>query len=332
MRFNILPKAIALALTMGSIGAANADVWRMAHKMPSESIEGQMFQAVADRIGETTDGEVTVQVYPSEQLGADDAILEQLQLGTVQIYPEGSPYLQKWIPEIRYTESPFLFEDRAHWVRFMNSDLVNGWMDQIEDDAGIVIMGDQTKFVRGPYRVLLSESVVKDLDDVQGLKLRMSPNELLTSAWRHLGAEVRTLAWTEVYEGIGRGIIESVTSPISLVKPMRFYEVAPHIARTDEFPQGLAFMTNADAWNGLNEETRSDIIEAYNQVAEEFQPRIDEVVNEDLAYMEAKGVTYFELDTSPFIERMSTFYDDLNEKGELPEGFMETVNLTRSAE
>ena len=122
--------AVALVLGSGLWNIAQAETWRMAHKMPAESIEGQMFQAVADRIGETTGGEVSVEVYPSEQLGSDDAILEQLQLGTVQIYPEGSTFLQKWVPDIKYTSAPFLFDDREHWVRFMNSDLVKGWMNQ----------------------------------------------------------------------------------------------------------------------------------------------------------------------------------------------------------
>lgn len=321
--------AVALVLGSGLWNIAQAETWRMAHKMPAESIEGQMFQAVADRIGETTGGEVSVEVYPSEQLGSDDAILEQLQLGTVQIYPEGSTFLQKWVPDIKYTSAPFLFDDREHWVRFMNSDLVKGWMNQIEEEAGIAIMGDQTKMVRGPYRVLVSEPMVEGLEDVQGLKLRMTADDLLAPAWRHLGAEVRTLAWTEVYEGIGRGIVASVTSPVSLVKPMGFYEVAPHIARTDEFPQGLAFMTNADAWNGLEDETREQIISAYDQVAAEFAERIGKAAAADLEEMQAKGATYIELDTAPFTKKMADFYSDLDGKGELPEGFMETVAATR---
>jgi TRAP-type transport system periplasmic protein len=78
----------------------------------------------------------------------------------------------------------------------------------------------------------------------------MHPDELAAAAWRHLGAEVRTLAWTEVYESIGRGIVEAVNSPVALVEPMRFYEVAPHIVRHDEYPQGLAFMTNARCGTG----------------------------------------------------------------------------------
>jgi len=273
LRKSMLATAL-VALGLGT-NFASADVWRMAHKMPAESIEGQIFQAVADRIGTNTGGKITVEVYPSEQLGSDDAILEQLQLGTVAIYPEGSAYLQKWVPELQFTSAPFLFESREHWSRFMASDLVKGWMDKIEAEAGIVVIGDSTKMVRGPYRVMVTKKPVAMLADIEGLKLRMHPDELAAAAWRNLGAEVRTLAWTEVYESIGRGIVEAVNSPVSLVEPMRFYEVAPNVVRHDEYPQGLAFMTNAAKWNALDAETQGQIIAAYDEVAAEFGPKTD---------------------------------------------------------
>jgi len=76
--------AVTATLVIPATGTM-ADTWRMAHKQTAESVEGKMFQAFADRISEKTDGEITVEVYPSEQLGKDDAILEQLQLGTVHL-------------------------------------------------------------------------------------------------------------------------------------------------------------------------------------------------------------------------------------------------------
>lgn len=326
-------KFVTLALGLALVaGGAEADTWRMAHKMPAESIEGQMFQAFADAIEEKTGGEIEVQVYPNEQLGSDDVILEQLQLGTVHIYPEGDNYLQKWLPAMKYVTAPFLFKDRDHWARFMKSDLVQGWLDQIEDVAGIAVIGESSKMVRGPYRVIVSSREIGGLEDVEGLKLRMHPDELAAAAWRHLGAEVRTLAWTEVYESIGRGIVEAVNSPVSLVEPMRFYEVAPYVARHNEFPQGLAYMTNAEVWNGLDEETRAQILEAYDEVAAEFEPKVSAIATESLENMAGEGVTYVELDTAPFVAKMAEFYADLDAKGELPEGFLDAVNATRDAQ
>ncbi|WP_029030803.1 TRAP transporter substrate-binding protein [Salinarimonas rosea] len=323
--------ALVATTALVAAGAAQAETWRMAHKMPADSIEGRIFQAVADRIGEKTDGEITVEVYPNEQLGKDDAILEQLQLGTVHIYPEGSSYLQKWVPEMKFVSAPFLFDDREHWSRFMATDLVEGWHQAIEDEAGITVIGDSTKMVRGPYRVMVSTKPIESLDDVAGLKLRLHPDELAAAAWRHLGAEVRTLAWTEVYESLGRGIVEAVNSPVALVEPMRFYEVAPHITRHDEYPQGLAFMANADAWNGLDEETRGQIIEAYDEVAAEFAAETDRVAEESLARMAEEDVSYSAVDTGPFVARMAELYRQMDAEGALPEGFLEAVDASRAA-
>ncbi|MEM9250413.1 MAG: TRAP transporter substrate-binding protein [Pseudomonadota bacterium] len=309
-----------------------ADTWRMAHKQTAESIEGQMFQAFADKIGETTGGEITVEVYPSEQLGKDDAILEQLQLGTVHLYPEGGSYLRKWVPDITFMSAPFLFEDRAHWSRFMESELVAGWLDQIEAEAGITVLGDQTKMVRGPYRVMVTASPVAGLEDIEGLKLRMHPNELAAEAWRHLGAEVRTLAWTDVYESIGRGIVEAVNSPIALVESMRFQEVAPHIVRHNEYPQGIAFMANAAAWNGLDADMQAQILEAYDAVAAEFAPKTASIADDAIARMKSDGVTYDEINTGPIVAKMAEFYAEKDASGELPEGFIATVRATQAAQ
>ena len=319
--------ATAAAVALGS--AVSADTWRMAHKMPAESIEGQIFQAVADRIQEKTGGEIEFEVFPSEQLGKDAEILEQLQFGTVHMYPEGSTYLSKWVPEIKFVSAPFVFEDRAHWARFMETDLVQGWMAKIEKEAGIVVLGNPSTMVRGPYRVMVSTKPVGSLGDISGMKLRMHPDELAAAAWRHLGAEVRTLAWTEVYESIGRGIVDAVNSPISLVEPMKFFEVAPNITRHDEYPQGLAFMMNAKAWNALSDDSKAVLLESYNEVAGEFAAKMDAIASDSLEKMKATGVTYNDVDTGPFVKRMQEFYAELDAKGELPEGFLAAVEASR---
>lgn len=324
-----LGAAVALAIGLGAATTVHAQTWRMSHKMPPESIEGQLFQMFADEVAERTGGALTVEVFPSEQLGSDDAVLEQIQLGTIHIYPEGIGYLQKWVPEMQFTSAPFLFDDREHWSRFMSSDLVEGWLERVENEAGIVVLGDSTRFVRGPYRVMLSSRPFETLEEMNGIRLRMHPDELAAESWRHLGAEVRTLAWTETYESIGRGIVEAVNSPIALAEPMRFHEVAPHILRHDEFEQGMAFMMSATAWNRLDEEMQGHLLDAYNAVADESARRMGAIADESIARMQAEGATFAQLDTAPFVARMAEMYASMDAAGQLPAGFLDAVNAAR---
>lgn len=327
---NLLAAGVMMAIGAAATVSAHAETWRMAHKMPPDSIEGELFQFFADKVVEKTGGEVEIKVFPNEQLGSDDTVLEQLQIGTVNVYPEGTSYLQKWVPDIKFTSAPFLFDDREHWVRFMQTDLVKGWFKQIEDEAGIALIGSPTAFLRGPYRVMVTDKPWTNLEEMQGTRLRMHPDELAAAAWRHLGAEVRTLAWTEVYESISRGIVDAVNSPIALVEPMKFYEVAPHIIRHDEYPQGMAFMTNAKRWNALSDELRAQVLDAFAEMAEESEKRMIAAANSDLEAMKAKDVAYMEPDTSDFVERMQSFYQEMEEKGELPEGFLDAVRSSRA--
>lgn len=327
---SVLAASVLTAFSAGITIGANAETWRMAHKMPPDSIEGELFQFFADKVDEKTGGEVEIKVFPNEQLGSDDTVLEQLQIGTVNVYPEGTSYLQKWVPDIKFTSAPFLFDDREHWVRFMQSDLVNGWFAQIEDEAGIALIGSPTAFLRGPYRVMVTDKPWTTLEEMQGTRLRMHPDELAAAAWRHLGAEVRTLAWTEVYESISRGIVDAVNSPIALVEPMKFYEVAPNVIRHDEYPQGMAFMTNAKRWNALSDERRAQILEAFAEMAAESEKRMNAAADRDLEAMKAKDVVYTEPDTADFVERMQSFYQEMEEKGELPDGFLDAVRSSRA--
>lgn len=319
------------ALGMVMATAASAETWRMASKMPPDSPEGVVFQYFADKVAEHSQGELEVKVFPNEQLGKTDAVMEQLKLGTVHLYAEGSTYMDKWVEDISWLSAAFLFDDRDHWVRFMNGDMAKAWFDEASEQAGVVMLGDPTAILRGPYRVMVANRDVQSLDDVQGLKLRMHPDKLAHAIWTHLGAEVKTLAWTDVYQSIDKGIVEAVNSPIALVESMRFYEVGPHVVRHDEYYQSIGFMMNKEAYDALSDEQRDALLQAYDEAGAYSVEVMNKAADESIARMQEKGVTFIDIDRAPFIESITTFYQDMAGRGELPEGFLEAVEATRSA-
>jgi TRAP-type transport system periplasmic protein len=320
--------AVLLALTASS---AHAETWRMATKMPVDSPEGQVFQKFADLTEEYTDGKLTIQVFPNEQLGKEDAVLEQLQAGIVNIYAEGFSYMKKWAPELSWTSPAFMFDDYDHWVRFMASDMVKSWFDKAAEVSGVRPLGNPTAVLRGPFRVTVSNKPVNSLADVSGLKLRMHPSKLAIATWSHLGAEVITLPWTEVYQAIQKGIVNAVNSPVALVQSMRFNEVAPYISRNDEYWQSIGFIMNLKAYDALDEDTKAGLLKAYNEAGAYSREVMFEVADKSIKSMTDAGATYVVLDTTPFVEKMKGFYADLEASGEMPEGYMAAVEAARTA-
>ena len=323
--------AVAAALAIGgSTSATAAETWKIATKLPADSLEGRGFQRFADLVGEYTKGEIVIEIFPTEQLGKTEATLEQLGAGIIQVYAEGPDYLNKWAPEMAFVFAPFVFESRDHWLRFMRTDLVKGWMDRVESEGGVTVIGEVTEFPRGPYRVMASKKPVSTLEDVQGLKIRMFPNDVAVGAYTALGTEVRVLGWTEVYESLGRGIVEAVTLPISLVETMRFYEQgATNVAKIDEFHQSVAFMVNAAAYNGLTPEVRAAVNRAFSEAAVYEAEIVAEEVDAAIARLEAQGVEFVQANVSEFVERASSYYQEQEAAGKLPEGFMAAVDATR---
>ena len=142
-----LTTALALALA----GPALAETtWRMATKMPVDSPEGQVFAKFAELTEEYTDGELKIDVFPNEQLGKEDAVLEQLQANIIQVYAEGFGYMKKWEPALAWVAAAFAFDDYDHWQRFMTSETVTGWFDNAAEQSGVRPLGDPTQVLRGP--------------------------------------------------------------------------------------------------------------------------------------------------------------------------------------
>ena len=189
----------ALAALLGSTAYAETN-WKMATKMPVDSPEGQVFQKFAELTEEYTGGELKITVYPNEQLGKENAVLEQLQANIIQIYAEGYSYMKKWEPALDWTTPAFAFDDYDHWVRFMNSDTVKGWFDNAAAQSGVRPLGDPTRVLRGPFRVTVSNVPIETADDYNGLKLRMHESKSAIETWDAIAAHQHCLItrWCDV--------------------------------------------------------------------------------------------------------------------------------------
>lgn len=325
----LMAGVFAVSSTMMSTTASAETVWKLALKDSLESVEGEIVQKFADLVSRYTKGNVKVEIYPSEQLGAAQATLELLSAGAIAIYAEESSYLEKWSPEITWTSAPFLFETRDHYIRFLQSDYVGGLVQKATDVANVAVLEPRGAVLRGPYRVILTTTPVNTFEDIAGKRLRMWDQQLIVDIWSHLGAEVRVLAWSDIYQSVQTGIVEGLTAPVAAVEGMKFTEVAPYIARTDEFYQSVDFMINSDALAALTDDERAAVQRAYEETATFSHELTNSGTGASIDRLVKAGATYVELDTAPFVERMKSFYEESAASGALPPKFLAAVEASR---
>jgi TRAP-type C4-dicarboxylate transport system substrate-binding protein len=181
-------------------------------------------------------------------------------------------------------------------------------------------------WIRGPFRVMVSKIPVMRIDDLKKIKLRVYPADTYIRSWQALGANTTSVEWSEVYLALKQNMIQAVTSPMDLVRPMKFTEVAKYITRIDEFPQILIFVMNQKSYEKLTPTQKKALHQASDEAGDYFTRMNYDSLGVDLPYMiEQDGVTYIQVPLKEWREKIRPFYQKLEAEGKIAKGFYDMV-------
>lgn len=298
---------------------------KLGTKMPQDTAEGKGFDIFADLVKEKSGGKLIVKVYPAEQLGKGTTQVDNMLLGTQDMYAEGATYFSDFDPRIEVSSVPFLFRDFDHYQKFNTGEIGQEINEKLISE-GVRILNTDRNFIRGPYRVLLTKEPVKTVEDLKGLKLRSFESAFYSAAYSSVGAKPVVVAWTETYLGLKQNLVDGVTSPISLVWPMKFTEVAQNMTVIDEYPQDVVITMNEDRFSKLSEQNQKILIEAANEAGEEATKITLSEVEKHLELMkEEHDIEVFEINRADWTEAFSDYHYQLEQEGKIPEGFVDRI-------
>ncbi len=298
---------------------------KMGTKMSEESLEGQGHRHFAELVAERSKGSIEIVIYPSEQLGDAATEVNNVLNGAQDIYAEGLAFYSSYVPAVKIENLPYLFTSEEQFKTIMSGSFGKMVENQLEEN-GFKLLNNERSFARGPYRVLCSTRPVKSLDDLQGLRLRLSGNAMSMNAYAALGANPIQIAWTETYLALKQGTVEAVTSPISLVYSMKFTEVAPYVAVVNEFPQYIAYVMNADRFNSLSAEQQKILVDCANEAGVYATKLTKESIDGQIELMKSEhGAVFNDVDTAPFKARLMDHYLKLDAEGTYGEGVLKSI-------
>jgi C4-dicarboxylate-binding protein DctP len=116
---------------------------------------------------------------------------------------------------------PFMFENAEKATEVIRSDfgkkinqgaLENGFYIPVTGVAG------------GMRNMTNSKRSVAKVEDLDGLKMRLPPNELSIKSFKALGANPQNVAYTETYMALKTNVVDGQENPFSNIVDMKFYE------------------------------------------------------------------------------------------------------------
>jgi len=201
----MLLKAGALALSLAAMATsamAQEYTIRLSHGDNETNPTHVTALTFAEKVDEYSQGRIKVQIYPSNQLGSEEEVVRAVRNNTIQAQIPAMANVHPVAPSVGVLLLPYLFgsSEEAHAGLDAILDPLN---ERITQEGGIRFLGILEK----GFRVLTnSRRPVETLDDLKGLKIRVSPSEIVIASFKSWGIDPIPMGWGEVFTALQQGV------------------------------------------------------------------------------------------------------------------------------
>ncbi|WP_334127550.1 TRAP transporter substrate-binding protein [Sneathiella sp.] len=296
-----LTAAVAMLAGLSTTASAQEPIkLRLAHSFPTAHfIQVQAVAPWMAQITEATNGRVTFEEYPAEQLGKAKDMLTLTQNGVTDIGYVGPSYVSDKMPLSGVAQLPGSFPTscigtKAFW-EVANQDPIKSR----EFTANKVHL--LFAFVLEPYQIYTVNKKVQTASDAAGLKLRSTGGPMDLFA-RKIGAVPVRMTATEVRESLSRGTMDGLIFPNQSVISYDLVSLLKYGTRGGNFGSFIVtFVINQNAWDKLPDDVKTVMTEASEKMVTTMCENIDNDVEKALAEMAGEGVEYYTLTESDLL-------------------------------
>jgi tripartite ATP-independent transporter DctP family solute receptor len=241
-------------LTPLSPGRAQA---KMVFKASDVQPPGYPTVAATENLGKkleaATNGRLSIQMFPSMQLGGEKETIEQTQIGAIQMLRVSVGAMGPIVDDINVVNMPFLFKNTAHAQRMMDGPIGQELLDKVtaSPNAGLVALCWMDSGARSLYNI---KKPIKTIEDLKGMKFRVIGNPIFVDMMNALGGNGVAMGYDQVFSALQTGVIDGAeNNPPSYVFS-NHYTAAKYYSLTEHLILPEMLMFSKKAWTALSSE------------------------------------------------------------------------------
>lgn len=267
MKINRIIAGLALAIMPLATGSALAQEFnlRVADSFPTTHQYSKNTQDWLDLVTEKTDGRITFQYFPAEQLAKSADLLDAAQNGLADIVYAPPLYLSDRLPLSTVTALPLVgnVTDQQALNDAFNSLALNEL-----NKAEVLPLGVRTirSLVTAPYQIMSRKGKITSLEEMAGAKMRSSGGVQERSV-ENLGAVPVAIPAPDLYPALQRGTVDGTLFNLPTAAGYKLQEQLEY--STDNLNLGLfpvLYVINENVWQTLPEDIQTAMIEAAREV------------------------------------------------------------------
>ncbi len=286
-------------------GEATGDVVTLvyAEVNPLDSIVGQTGTYFAEQVSELTGGSVVIDIQANGVLGSETVVLDGILGGSdaVDMSRISAFALTSYGGQKSMLLSlPFTFVSRDHFWNFANSELAPEFLNEPQE-LGLPLRG--IFYGEEGFRHFFTTTELAGMEDLAGLKLRVSNDPVMNGMVEGLGAIPTVLDYNELYSGLESGIVDGAEQPVANYQSKAFYEPAANIILNGHTLGAIQVVISDNAWAKLSTEQQEAIMQA-GAMAQQFNAELSASAEATaIEELKAEGVNVVDVpDKTPWIE------------------------------
>lgn len=235
---------------------------------PLDTIVGQTDTAFKEKVEELSGGSIKVDLQASGVLGAEADVLDAMlgHSGTVDMARLSASSLTNYgATKASLLALPYVFSSREHFWNFAKSDVAQEFLSETED-LGLGIKG--LTYGEEGFRHFFTVKPVNTMEDLKGMKLRVSSDPVMVGTVESFGANATVVAFTELYSALQTGVVDGAEQPIANYKSNAFPEVAPNLILDGHQLGLIEIVITNDAWDNLTEAQQACVTAAADYAAD----------------------------------------------------------------
>lgn len=257
MRYSII--ILTIVLFSFNVSAAELTL-RLGHIAEEENPYAIGAEYFANLVQKKTDGNIVIKVYPAGTLGNQGDLIQGITDGTVDMALTSCAVLANYIPEISVFELPFLFRDRSHAHKALDS--IGMQLSRKGESKGIMTLSFWENGIRQMTNNI--RPIVKPAD-MKGLKIRVMEQPICIAMVKMLGARPIPMPITELYHALKNGIVDGQDNPLAHIVTKHYYEVQKYVSLTSHTYTAEPLLVSMNIWRKLTKQQQEIITDAANE-------------------------------------------------------------------
>src|SRR5581483_1040275 len=263
------------------------------------------------KLDKATRGRLTLQMYPQMQLGGEKEMIEQAQVGALQIARVSVGALGPVVDDLNVFNMPFIFRDEAHMRKVIDGPIGEQLLQKVtHSPARLVALGWMDAGTRNVY----SNKPVTKPADLKGMKVRMMGNPIFVETMNAMGGNGVAMGFNELYSAMQTGVVDGAENNEPTVLAQNHYQVAKIYSLTGHLIIPEMFVFSKVSWDKLGKDDQALLQKLSREAQMEQRQLWDDKTAKATEELKAKGVQFVAADKQAFFKATQPVRDKYGQK------------------